>query len=179
MKNARILLFVGLAVTVLSIPPAHGQYLVRYGHFNNGGGASFGGHQAQQTAGQALTGTSSGAQNIVRSGFWYCWYLTGATYVPQILPPGPTDLYQNYPNPFNPATTIAFNLERATRTSLVIYDLKGARVRTLLDETLPEGRHAVLWSGSDDAGRTVGSGVYICRLVTDHSVHANRLLLLK
>jgi len=179
MKNARILLIAGLVVTLLSIPPVHAQYVVQYGHFCSGGGASFGGHHVQQTVGQALTGTSAGAENIVRGGFWYCWYLTGVTAVPQILAPGPTALYQNHPNPFNPATTIAFNLERRSRTRLVIYDLKGARVRTLLDEALLEGVHAVTWNGSDDAGRTVGSGVYICRLVTDHSVHANRLLLLK
>lgn len=95
------------------------------------------------------------------------------------LPRRPTTLYRNFPNPFNPATTLVFYLESPSRTQLAIYDLRGTRVSTLLDETMPAGRHSLVWNGVDSAGRQVGSGVYICRLVTDHAVLVERLLLLK
>lgn len=95
------------------------------------------------------------------------------------LPGRPTTLYRNFPNPFNPATTLVFYLESPSRAQLAIYDLRGTRVSTLLDETTPAGRHSLVWNGVDSAGRQVGSGVYICRLVTDHAVLVERLLLLK
>lgn len=80
------------------------------------------------------------------------------------LPPKPTTLYQNYPNPFNPTTAIAFYLADPGRVTLSIYDVRGSRVRTLLDRQMAAGRHAEIWDGANDAGARVGSGVYYCRL---------------
>lgn len=79
-------------------------------------------------------------------------------------PPRPLTLYQNYPNPFNPTTSIVFYNPNVESVSIVIYDVSGARVRTLLDGTIPAGRHVVPWDGTNDGGRAVGSGVYYCRL---------------
>ena len=178
MKTARVLLLLGVPLILPTVPQAHGQYVVRYGHFNSGGGVSYGSHVALQTAGQVAVGISSGPESILSSGFWYCWYQMGGADVPEVIRPGPTALRQNYPNPFIQATTIVLNLERASPTRVVIYDITGARVRTLLDEKLPEGPHMRIWNGVDDAGRAMDSGVYICRLATDHAVRASRLVLL-
>jgi len=72
---------------------------------------------------------------------------------------------QNYPNPFNPQTTITFfTAEKAENAELVIYNIKGQKVKTLIDETLPAGKHSVIWDGKDSNGKRVGSGVYFYKL---------------
>ncbi|RMH89433.1 MAG: T9SS C-terminal target domain-containing protein, partial [Calditrichaeota bacterium] len=73
------------------------------------------------------------------------------------------ELLPNYPNPFNPATTIVFTLPRVSRITLHIYDITGRKVRTLVNEQMPAGRHEVVWDGTNDAGRPVASGVYFYR----------------
>ena len=95
------------------------------------------------------------------------------------LPPKPLTLYQNYPNPFNPSTTISFFLPEQGRVTLTIFDVQGKRVRTLVDETRDAGRQLVLWDGRNDAGNTVGSGIYYCRLVADKKVHTKKLVILR
>ncbi len=70
----------------------------------------------------------------------------------------------NHPNPFNPATEISFILAERQNVVLRIFDIQGRMVRTLLDETAEQGRHAVHWEGDNDLGQTIASGVYFCRL---------------
>lgn len=70
-----------------------------------------------------------------------------------------------YPNPFNPRTVIVFELPGPAAVTLTIHDLAGREVRTLLaGEVLPGGPVRRTWQGRDDAGRSVPSGVYLCRL---------------
>jgi hypothetical protein len=85
----------------------------------------------------------------------------------------------NYPNPFNPQTTIGYSLPRTQRVSLVIYDLKGQAVATLVDGTEVAGPHSVVWNGRDDRGRNLGSGVYFYRLITAEETRVRKMLLLK
>jgi flagellar hook assembly protein FlgD len=73
-------------------------------------------------------------------------------------------LSQNYPNPFNPTTTIRFQLGRRSNATLEIFNVLGQRVRVLLREELGSGGHGALWDGTNDAGTSVGSGVYFYRL---------------
>ena len=68
------------------------------------------------------------------------------------------------PNPFNPRTSIVLSLPTAGRARIEIYDLRGRLVRQLVDEELPAGEYTRSWSGLDDQGRRVGSGVYLVRL---------------
>ena len=65
------------------------------------------------------------------------------------------------PNPFNPETRIEFELNRATRVRIDLFDSRGRHVRTLVDDRFAAGLHAVPWSGRDAAGRRVASGVYL------------------
>ncbi|MCK5327066.1 MAG: T9SS type A sorting domain-containing protein, partial [Candidatus Latescibacteria bacterium] len=74
-------------------------------------------------------------------------------------------LSQNFPNPFNPATTIEYDLPRAGSVSLRIYNIAGQKVRTLVEEEHEAAFHRIVWDGRGEAGREVGSGVYIYRLV--------------
>ena len=75
-----------------------------------------------------------------------------------------TRLVSNVPNPFNPQTTVNFELASPGPVVLAVYDVRGSRVIELLRESLPAGRHQVIWNGLDDQGHAVGSGLYFCRL---------------
>jgi len=70
----------------------------------------------------------------------------------------------NYPNPFNPTTQIRYRVPVRGNVSVRIYDVKGARIVTLLDEVRPVGNYSTVWNGQDGHGRQVPSGLYFCRL---------------
>ena len=93
--------------------------------------------------------------------------------------PASFSLYQNSPNPFNPATTVRFAVPGASHVRLTIHNTAGQLVRTLVDEQVAAGAHAVVWDGRDDAGRNVASGVYAYRVVTDRGTMTRRMTLLR
>ncbi len=73
-------------------------------------------------------------------------------------------LEQNYPNPFNPSTKISFTIAAPSAVHLTVYNVLGQEVNTLINNTLPAGQYQAVWSGKDNAGRSVSSGVYFYRL---------------
>ena len=75
-------------------------------------------------------------------------------------------LHQNYPNPFNPSTTIRFDLPADADVSLVIYNLLGRKVRTLVRGEVVSGTHEVVWDTMDETGSPVPSGIYFVRMAT-------------
>ena len=85
----------------------------------------------------------------------------------------------NYPNPFNPQTTISFTLPNDSNTSLVIYNIRGQRIRSLIDDLLNSGHHQIIWNGLDDNGRSVSSGVYFYSLQSGEFKTTQKMLLLK
>jgi hypothetical protein len=93
--------------------------------------------------------------------------------------PGSTRLAGVWPNPFNPLTTVAFDLAEQSPVALTIYDLTGARVRSLLEGRRPAGRHRVAWDGCDDRGRRVASGVYILQMLAGELRESRKLVMLK
>ena len=70
----------------------------------------------------------------------------------------------NYPNPFNPTTTINYSLKENSKVSLKIYNIKGQKVKTLVNEVFPAGQHSVIWNGKDDLGEPVSSGIYFYKM---------------
>ncbi|RMF10098.1 MAG: T9SS C-terminal target domain-containing protein [Candidatus Neomarinimicrobiota bacterium] len=78
-----------------------------------------------------------------------------------------------YPNPLNPATTIRYTLPAESFTQLVIYDLSGGVVRTLVNQAESPGQKALRWDGRNNAGVPVASGVYLYSL-TASSLHSNQ-----
>ncbi|MBC8395465.1 MAG: S8 family serine peptidase [Candidatus Marinimicrobia bacterium] len=72
-------------------------------------------------------------------------------------------LHTAYPNPFNPTTTIRFDLPERSRVSMVVYDILGRTVRTLIQNTIEPGFHEVIWGGKDNNGNSVSTGMYIYR----------------
>jgi len=83
--------------------------------------------------------------------------------VPQSVPPSVFFLL-NYPNPFNPSTTISFALPSAGKVTLDIYDALGREITELVRGVRPAGEYRVVWNGTDDNGKFVGSGIYLARL---------------
>ncbi|MFQ5650467.1 MAG: FG-GAP-like repeat-containing protein [bacterium] len=88
-------------------------------------------------------------------------------------------LRQNYPNPFNPQTTISYRLPGHARVKLVIYDLLGRTVRTLLDTPQPAGSYEITWDGKDESGAGVSSGIYFYHLRAGTLAATRRMLLLQ
>lgn len=88
-------------------------------------------------------------------------------------------LYQNCPNPFNPKTTIRFDLPRASHVRLCVYNVKGQLVKTLVDEGMIEGRREIVWSGTNDNGGAVSSGVYFYRLVAGDFESIRKMVLVR
>lgn len=91
----------------------------------------------------------------------------------------PFALRPNVPNPFNPSTTLQFSLPLGGRVQLVVYDVRGRRVRTLVDEERDSGVYSVKWQGKDDAGARVASGVYFARLVSDGKTQQQKMVLVQ
>ncbi|MEE8149247.1 MAG: T9SS type A sorting domain-containing protein [candidate division Zixibacteria bacterium] len=85
-------------------------------------------------------------------------------------------LDQNYPNPFNPSTEISFALPTSGRVSLIIYNVLGQEVETLVDGNMDAGNHTVTWEAS-----SYSSGVYFYRLIADNDkfVKTNKMMVLK
>jgi hypothetical protein len=83
------------------------------------------------------------------------------------------------PNPFNPKTVISYDLPQTSQVQLVIYDVAGRVVRTLVDGEKPAGSHGAEWDGRDDGGRPVGSGIYFYAMRAGAWQSQKRLTLLK
>ena len=78
--------------------------------------------------------------------------------------PKKTSLSENYPNPFNPSTTIKYELSKAGMVSVVVYDLKGAEITTLVNEYQEADYYNILWNGLNSNGQAVASGRYIVKM---------------
>jgi len=90
--------------------------------------------------------------------------------------PTKTELYENSPNPFNPTTAIRFALKETGPVNLAVYNSLGQKVRVLADGPRSAGVHTVMWDSRDDAGRSVSSGVYFCRLNAGKYVKTQKML---
>ncbi len=88
-------------------------------------------------------------------------------------------LASNYPNPFNGETLIRFAIPRTGQVFGVIYNLRGERVKTLINARMEPGQHAVLWDGTGAAGEGVPSGVYFFRLQTRDRYAVDKMMYLK
>jgi hypothetical protein len=93
--------------------------------------------------------------------------------------PATFELSANYPNPFNPSTTIRYGIPQDGPVSLVIYNILGQQIRTLVDTPMMAGRYSVVWDGRNQSGTTLSSGVYFYRLQAGPTALVRKMLLLK
>jgi hypothetical protein len=89
---------------------------------------------------------------------------SGSVGVLSPAPPQFTRLYAPFPNPAGGSTTLSFDLARATRAHLEVFDLSGRRVSKVSDGSLEPGRYSFRWSGRSDDGGALGAGLYFVRL---------------
>ena len=89
-------------------------------------------------------------------------------------------LCNNYPNPFNPSTTIGFSIPNESKIKISVYNIKGQRVKNLINEKCNRGNHKVIWDGKDSNNKSVVSGVYFYKLDVNGKTEAiKKCLLLK
>ncbi len=96
------------------------------------------------------------------------------------------NLGQNFPNPFNPTTSIPFKVKslefgvgRPSHTTLIVYNILGQKVRSLVDESLNSGTYQVTWDAKNDRGEKVPSGVYFYRLKSGDVSEVRKMILLR
>ena len=94
-------------------------------------------------------------------------------------PPLEKSTLSNYPNPFNPDTTISYNVPMATDVALQIFNAKGQLVKTLVTGKQEQGNYNVTWSGKDNNGKSVSSGIYYSRLKAAGKVLNKKMVLMK
>jgi aminopeptidase N len=83
-------------------------------------------------------------------------------------------LYQNEPNPFNPVTSINYDILKNTHVKMVVYDLLGKEVKTLVNENQNAGKYTISFNGMN-----LPSGVYLYRLETDNFTSVKKMLMVK
>ena len=93
--------------------------------------------------------------------------------------PNSTKVTSIYPNPFNPSVTIAFNLAADSEVSMRIYNVQGALVRSLENQSLIRGSHEVRWDGRDGQGRHVTTGIYFVRMVAGDYRVTRKMVMMK
>ena len=83
-----------------------------------------------------------------------------------------SELFQNYPNPFNPITTISYSIPIESDVEISIYNLKGQKIKTFINENLKSGNYSLVWNGKNDKGKPVSSGFYFYKLVVNGKTKA-------
>lgn len=88
-------------------------------------------------------------------------------------------LEQNYPNPFNPSTVINYFLPTQSKVIIVVYNVLGQQIKTLVDDLQTAGEYSVYWNGTDENENRVTSGIYLYKIITDNYSSSRKMILLK
>lgn len=88
-------------------------------------------------------------------------------------------LFDNYPNPFNPITNIEFSFIERSIVTVVVYDVLGNKVKTLVNDIMEPGLKTITWDSQDDSGNIVSSGIYFYKLQVGQHSQTKKMLLLR
>ena len=88
-------------------------------------------------------------------------------------------LSANYPNPFNPTTTIDYSIATAGDVSIVVYDMMGREVKSLVADFSTPGSYSVVWDATNNEGLSVSAGMYVYKMISSDFVEVNKMLLVK
>lgn len=99
--------------------------------------------------------------------------------ISEIYIPKYANITTNYPNPFNPTTTIEFSVPETSQVKLVIYNLRGQKVRDIVNTEMLKGHHKVVWDGKDNNDRSVSSGIFFACLESSRNRSVRKLMLMK
>ena len=98
---------------------------------------------------------------------------------PEPFTPEEFSLHQNYPNPFNPVTTLRYDLPENGHVNVIIYDMLGKQVKTLINQTQDAGYRSVIWDGTNDYGNPVSAGIYLYQIQAGEYMQTKKMVLLK
>ena len=144
--------------------------------------------------GEAISGSLEGTRlQQIESGYTGFWFSFGSFFpnveiVEEIITnikesevsiPENFRLEQNYPNPFNSETTINYIVSNLSKVKIVIYNMLGQNVRTLVSGNKNPGTYLIKWNGEDDSGFSVQTGIYFYRMEADDFIETRKLILLK
>ena len=126
--------------------------------------------------------TTSGSQSFDTSDieqitFWDSTG-TGEDFI-EFLSKVPIQFLKNFPNPFNPVTNIQFELNQNGHVKVEIFNVKGQKVKTILNEDLEQGKHSLLWKGTDVNDRKVASGVYFYKVSCNEKEKIKKMIMIK
>jgi len=112
---------------------------------------------------------------------WYFWQAWGWTGVKELKSTTPIafNLYQNYPNPFNPSTKIIVDLSQRSNAKLIVYNILGEQIATLMDGMYESGKYEIIWTGRDDDGLQAATGIYFYKLEAGSFTQTKKMLLMK
>ncbi len=119
--------------------------------------------------------------NMLRDGVYGSSHLTGVQDV-NPLPAAAFRMEAPYPNPFNPSASIRLHvpvINGSSNLDLVVYDLKGRKVRTLHQGAISAGWHTLVWDGRDNSGRGQSSGIYFMRASSGGHSSIQKMTLIK
>tara|TARA_B100000945_G_C20332334_1_gene573064 strand:+ start:707 stop:1105 length:399 start_codon:yes stop_codon:yes gene_type:complete len=88
-------------------------------------------------------------------------------------------LYQNYPNPFNPKTLIRYDLEKDSFVNIVIYNMLGQKVATLVNSLQVAGYKAISWDATNEKSKSNPAGLYFFKIKVDKQIQIKKMTLLK
>ncbi|MCK5520765.1 MAG: T9SS type A sorting domain-containing protein, partial [Candidatus Marinimicrobia bacterium] len=84
-----------------------------------------------------------------------------------------------YPNPFNPVVSFDVNLEKNRWVEALVFDIRGRRIKTLLDTDIPAGSYNLVWNSRNDAGKLMPTGIYFIRVQSENHSFSKKIILLK
>ena len=85
----------------------------------------------------------------------------------------------NYPNPFNPVTKLRYTIPKNSLVSIIIYDMLGRQVKTLVNQTQNAGYASVIWDATNDYGKPVSAGIYLYQIQASEYIQTKKMVLLK
>ncbi len=127
-------------------------------------------------AGENLSDIQANAE--AAKSFWDKLFVTTVDDENPVIPTE-FSLKQNYPNPFNPTTAIGYDLPRVSDVHLTVYNMRGQKIRTLVNERQRAGFHSIQWDGKNDAAQAVASSVYVYQFIAGDFKQSRKLLLIR
>ena len=124
-----------------------------------------------------------GSANLITGEGWYIddvHYSNATGSNDNTVTPIMNKLHANFPNPFNPETTISFDIaQTSSSVSIDIYNIKGQKVKTLVDDIFEVGKHTITWNGTDGNNKSVSSGIYFYKMKTEKYLATKKMILMK
>ena len=178
MCRLKIIIF----VTLIIVTVAFSQYRCDWNVMCNGGGVMTSTNfNTAVTINQTAIGSLTGTNMLAYLGFWYPGIGTGIMEDKgtEIIDPNirVTKLYNAKPNPFRTTTTIRYSLSDKAKVSLLVYDITGRLVTTLVNGNINPGIYSINWNGRNERNQQVSTGVYFYQLKTKDYTKTNKILL--